>query len=203
MYKLYGRRGSGSVGPHMVLEELGVDYAFVHLEREEMKAPAYLELNPLGTVPVLMLENGTPMLESAAMIVHLTAAHASALAPRPGSVEHARFLQWMVYLSANVYEAYLRCSYSDRYSTGGATHAGAIKAKAEADLIRHFTVIEGGLDPYLLGASVSAADHYLHMLATWWVPAPSELYRRFPKLGALATAIEARPAVQRVLAANS
>ena len=100
MYTLIGRKGSGSIGPHFALEELGVPYVFTHVEKEHLSTPEYLKLNPMGRVPALVLPSGETMVESAAMIAYLTAAHPSELAPAAGTVAHARFLQWLVFLSA-------------------------------------------------------------------------------------------------------
>lgn len=203
MYTLLGRRGAGSLGPHLVLEELGVPYTFKHVEKEETKTPQFLRLNPMGRIPALILPSGEAMFESAAMVAYLTAAHPSALAPQPGTPAHARFMQWLVFLSANLYETYLRFFYSDRYTVDGAVGAGGVKTKALSDLHEQFAIIEDALSPNLLGEAISAADLYCYMLLTWWEPTPKDLYMRYPRIAALAGRIEARPAVKTVLAANA
>ena len=64
------------------------------------------------------------MFESAAILVHLALLNPQAtIAPQPGTTRHATFLQWMMFLSANVYEAALRVYYSGRYSSRGAADA--------------------------------------------------------------------------------
>ncbi len=146
-----------------------------------------------------MLPDGTIMFESAAMLIHLSLSHPqSALAPQPGTSRHAAFLQWMVFLSANVYEAVLRMYYSVRYSTRGEADAEAIRDKGIADFCAHIALISQGLGPYVLGGSYSIADLYLHMLAAWYPGDKDELYRRLPKLEAHAKIIAARPAVAKV-----
>lgn len=202
MYNLIGRKGSGSIGPHFALEELGVPYVFTHVEKEHLTSPEYLKLNPMGRVPALVLPTGETMVESAAMIAYLAGAHPSALAPKAGTLAHARFLQWLVFLSANVYETYLRYFYADRYTADGEKGAGAVKAQAAADLAKQFSIVEAALSPNLAGGDLSLADHYLYMLATWYDPAPEALYAKHPKIGALAKRLEARPTVQKVLKEN-
>ncbi|MEZ5924815.1 MAG: glutathione S-transferase family protein [Hyphomicrobiaceae bacterium] len=203
MYRLIGRRGSGSMGPHLALEELGVPYAFTHVEKEHLKTPEFLKLNPMGRVPALILPTGEAMFESAAMVSYLAAAHPSELTPAPGTPAHARFSQWLVFLSANVYETYLRFFYSDRYTTDGEKGAAPVKAQALADLEKQFGIIEAALSPNLAGSDLTLADHYLYMLATWWDPAPAALLARHPKLAQLAKRLEARPAVAKVLKENA
>src|SRR5207302_8441681 len=82
----------------------------------------------------LVLPDGTPMFESAAILIHLTDAHPTArLAPVAGSTAHAGFLQWMLFLSSSVYEAALRIYYPERYSSAGQAAGPQIKAQALAD----------------------------------------------------------------------
>ena len=203
MYKLIGRKGSGSMAPHLALEELGVPYFFTHVEKEHLATPEYLKLNPMGRVPALILPTGETMVESAAMMAFLATAHPSELAPKPGTIEHARFLQWLVFLSANVYETYLRFFYADRYTSEGEKGAAVVKAQAAVDLEKQFGIIEEALSPCLAGNSLTLADHYLYMLATWYDPTPDALYAKHPKIAALARRLETRPAVQKVVKENT
>ena len=203
MYKLFGRPGSGSVAPQMVLEELGLAHEVAWVDPTEAQGAAYRKINPTGKVPALLLPDGQAMFESAAMVIHLTDCHPSALAPRPGTPAHARYLQWMFFLSATLYETFLRYFYSDRFSSGGQNDAARIKAQAGSDLLQAFGVLEDGLHPFLLGQELSAADLYLFMLSTWYHPSADDLYRRFPRLAAMARAVAQRPAVAKVMAANA
>ncbi len=203
MYTIYGRKSSGSMAPELVLAELGQHYELELVDKETARSPDYLRMNPLGVVPTLRLPTGEIMMESAAMVIHLTSAHPSRLAPAPGTPGHAKYLQWMVFLSANLYETFLRFFYSDRYTSAGEQGAAGVKAKAEADLHRQLAIVENALSPHLLGTDLSAADLYLWMLTTWWDPTPEAIYRRYPKIGALAGAVSARPAVAKVVQANA
>jgi glutathione S-transferase len=114
-YTLYGRPNAGSLAPQMVLEEIGAPYELVWVGRTPAEIETFRRINPAGKVPSLVLDDGTAIAESAAILIHLTNAHPKAgLAPAVGSAAHARFLQWMVFLSANVYEAALRYFYPER-----------------------------------------------------------------------------------------
>ncbi len=199
MYKLYGRPGSGSLAVQIALEEIGVSYDRVWVGTEPAEVAQYRTTNPTGRVPALMLPDGSIMFESAAMLIHLSLCHPQvALAPQSGTNRHAAFLQWMVFLSANVYEAVLRMYYSARYSVRGEADADAIRDKGTADFCTHIGLISQGLAPYVLGGSFSAADIYLYMLAGWYSGDKTDLYRRFPKLEAHAKIISARATVAKV-----
>lgn len=198
-YKLYGWSGSGSVAVQVALEECGVPYERIWVGKEPADIARYRKINPMGKVPALALPDGTVMFESAAMLIHLAAAHPEAqLAPQSGTSRHAQFLQWMVFLSANVYEAVLRLYYSDRYSSAGVAAADGIRDKANADYLSHLELITGSLNPYVLGDHYSVADLYLYMLASWAPGEKSALYARLPALGMHAARLAARPAVVKV-----
>jgi glutathione S-transferase len=197
-YQLYARQGAGSLAPQMLLEEIGCAYELRWVSKAPAEVEALRQISPAAKIPVLVLLDGTVMSESAAMLIHLTTAHpAAGLAPAPGSSAHARFLQWMVFLSANMYEAALRYFYAERYSAAGEAAAAQIKVQGLADWSRHFETVHAALSPYVLGAQLSAADHYLHMLAGWYPPEDSGLASRLPKLGQHAELMRRRPATHK------
>jgi glutathione S-transferase len=198
IYRLYGRKNAGSLAVQAVLEEIGAPYELVFVGKSPAEVEAYGRINPSGKVPSLALPDGSTLCESAAMLIHLCNAHpAAGLAPPPGSAAHARFLQWLVFLSANVYEAALRCYYSERYSSAGAAAADGIKAQAEHDYARHLGSIHQVLAPYVLGATLSAADPYLHMLAAWYPGDLAALHARLPGLARHAQLLRSRPALRK------
>src|SRR5437879_6024200 len=168
-YTLYGRPNAGSLAVQIVLEEIGAPYELRWVGKTAAELETLRRINPAGKVPALVLPDGTAVFESAAILIHLTDAHPAAdLAPVAGSTAHARFLQWMLFLSSNVYEAALRISYPERYSTAGTAAADQIKAQASHDYARQLELIHDALSPYVLGEKLSAADPYLYMLAGWY-----------------------------------
>ncbi len=200
-YKLYGRTNSGSWAVQVALEEIGLPYESFWVGREPADIEQLQKINPTGKVPALVLPDGTMMFESAAMLIHLAQVYPQAgLAPAvPGQ---AVFLQWMVFLSANVYEAALRMYYPERYSAGGVS-VDAIKLKAKLDFVAHLEVISSSLAPYVLGDRYSIADAYLYMLASWWPDDKLQFSARLPKIAAHTQVIAARPAVKKIQALHA
>jgi GST-like protein len=198
-YKLYGREGSGSFAVQVALEEIGVRFERIWIAKEPAAVARFREINPTGKVPALALPDGTLMFESAAILVHLSLVHPGAgLAPPPGTSEHALFLQWMTFMSANAYEAALRVYYSDRYSTRGALDAEPIREQGTRDFLAHLELISRSLKPHVLGARYSIADVYLYMLASWYPAGKEALYAQLPPLGLHAQMLSLRPAVSKV-----
>ena len=65
------------------LKGLEPERRFVHLRKGEQRTPAFLELNPQGLVPALVLDDGTVLTQSLAIIEYLDEKHpAPPLLPR-------------------------------------------------------------------------------------------------------------------------
>jgi glutathione S-transferase len=193
-YRLYARTNAGSIAVQIALEEAGAPYEVTWIPKTPEAVDAYRRVNPAGRIPALGLPGGAVMSESAAILIYLASAHPAAhLAPPTGTAGYAHFLQWMVSLSANLYETALRYFYSERYTSGAAAAAADVKAQALADYRRQLTTLDAQLRPYLLGETYSLADPYLYMLAGWY---PDEV----PELTSLARharLMRERPAVAR------
>ena len=197
-FTLYGRPGSGSWAVQVALEELHLPYERVWVGRDVAEVERFRKVNPTAKVPALELPDGTVMFESAAMLVHLALQNPEArLAPQPGTTRHAMFLQWMTFMSSNIYEAALRVFYAPRYSPRGEADAAAIREQGITDYTAHLSLIARSLGPFVLGADYSLADAYLYMLVSWH-PDKEEIAARFPALGAHSVKVLARPAVAKV-----
>ena len=199
MYRLYGRPSSGSFAVQVALEEIGTPFERIWVGTDAADIARYRKINPTGKVPALVLQEGTVMFESAAMLIYLAAAHpATRLAPPPGSAAYGRFLQWMVFLSANLYESALRMYYAERYSVHAEQDAAAIRDQGAVDFLAHLTLIADSLGPYVMGDEFSIADPYLYMLASWYSGDKAQLYAHIPKIAAHAALMLARPTVAKV-----
>ena len=203
MDKLYRAAGAGSIAPEAMFEEAGVEYEKIEVDFDN-KSPALLAANPLGQVPTLVLDDGTLLTESAAMVLHIGESHPKAgLVPVLGDADRATFCRWLFYLSANVYDGTLRYIYADRYSVDAAAEDG-VRAAAARDLDNYFDIVERALDPgpFVLGDRYSAVDAYLWMLASWQADGDA-LFARCPRVAALFERVGARPAIARVAANNA
>src|SRR5262245_41093535 len=119
-YTLYSHDGSGGFAVEAALVKAGAPYKLVTVDtrKGEQSRPEYAAINPMRQVPALVLRDGTVMTESAAIVVHFADLFPDkGLAPKPATPAHARFLRWMVFMAANLYEGDLRYFYPDRYTT--------------------------------------------------------------------------------------
>ena len=195
MYTLYYSPGAASLVVHWLLIEIGARHELRRLDLAagEHKRPEYLAINPNGVVPTLLI-HGEPVAEAAALVLHLADAHPSfGLAPEPGSVERAKYYQWVLHLANTLQPAFRTWFYP--HEAAGEAHAEAAKTRARERIEACWDSIEAHLakrGPYLLGPSVSAADFLLTMLMRWSrnMPRPAT---DWPQLGALAQRMKARP----------
>ena len=171
MYKLHYYPGNASLAPHMLMEELGMPYELVYVDRDKQahKSPEYLALNPAGRIPVL--EDGSMVIsETAAICLHLADRHSEGrMIPDISTPERAKFYQWLMFLTNTIQTEFLVYFYSERYSTN-AEDASAIKAAAEVRLTDYFQIIDEQLvkkGPYMMGKAISFLDFYLPMLCRW------------------------------------
>ena len=206
MYKLYGVKKWGSLGPQCILEELGVAHEIVWLTPEDRRGP-YRKINPMGLVPSLQLPDGRVVFESSAIVTHLTDAHPSDLAPRSGTPDHALYLAWLTWLNAEIYSTMNAAEFleSEDNTVGDAASRASLAQAVRRKVDSLFDVVErhlGESGGFMLGAKVSAADHYLMMVTLWTTPNRRALYERCPNIGRVVAAINARPAVKKVLALN-
>lgn len=96
MIHLYHCVSARSFRPLWMLEELQLPYSLHMLPfPPRMKARSFLELNPLGTVP-LLVQGDVRMTESAAICQYLAAAHPDAgLDVRPVDPAYGTYLNWL------------------------------------------------------------------------------------------------------------
>ena len=172
-YVLYNRDGMGGFVVEAGLVKAGLPHEIVPIDVKagQHLTPEFEAINPMRQVPALILPDGTLMTETAAIAIHLVdAAPDAGLGPRPGGTDHARFLRWMVFMSANVYEADLRYYYSDRY-TDDPDGADGIARAAKAKMSEGFGMLDDALRAnrgVLVGDALGLADVYLAMLSAWF-----------------------------------
>src|SRR5438067_8699474 len=99
--KLYYSTQSRAVRPRWILEEIGAPYELVRLQLgTDTKTPAYLKINPNGTVPALV-DGDLALFESAAICQYLADRYPEKrLAPPAGTPARGLYYQWIHYAMA-------------------------------------------------------------------------------------------------------
>jgi glutathione S-transferase len=206
MYKLYNVKAWGSISAHCLLEELEVPYTNIWMTAEQVTAPEFREISPLGLIPALGLDDGRSLFESAAIVSFLVAAHpARGLAPLAGSANHGEFLSWLHFMSANLYQTNNLAFGASSYYGMNEAHAAFIVERATERADRYWGMLDRRLaenGPWLMGDAFSALDIYAFMLSLWGRPTEAAVHEKFPRVAKLAGAVRARPKLKAVLEAH-
>ncbi len=209
MIQLHYSPSTAAMVPHILLEELGLPFEKVLVDTSigAHRTEAYRQLNPNGLVPTLV-DGELVLYETAAICLHLSDTHPEAgLAPPLGSRERADCYKWLMWLT-NTLQATLIVYFYPERSVAPGNAAGAAEVKAQAELR-----IGGMLDqldtelakrggPWFAGKAYSLLDAYVFTLCRWTRNFASPAARTRPHLGPYLQRMLARPAVQRVLAAE-
>ncbi len=202
MLKLYTSPGSCALATHIALEEAGATFELVRVNfaANAQRSPEYLAVNPKGRVPALVTEHGI-LTETPALLLYVAQLFpAAGLAPtEPFAL--ARLQSFNSYLCSTVHVAHAHGGRGARWSDDAATQA-AMKAKVPGNMRDCFALIEREMfaGPWVLGERFSVADPYLFTLEGWLARDEVDI-AEFPRIAAHHKAMQARPAVQRALAA--
>jgi glutathione S-transferase len=194
-YLLYYSPGAASMAVHWMLIELGVpfDTRLVDIESGAPRTAEYLQLNPSGRVPTLVLDD-VPYRESTALLLLLAERHPEGgLSPTPGTPERAAWYELMIRFANALLPPMRTWFYAE--ADGDPVHANAVRAFSEAqiedEMTRLDTLLSDGRE-YLIGDRLSTADFLAVMLMRWTrnMPRPATTW---PHLTRYITQMRARP----------
>ena len=137
--RLHHQPRSRSTRVLWLLEELGTPFDLTVMSREEKQTPEYRALHPLGRAPVLE-EDGGPIFESAALILHLADQNLDAGLIGPlGSHERGLHYQWCFFGMTELETALMdiaRQVWSDREPEAGVIERAAARFVAGRGHVR-------------------------------------------------------------------
>jgi len=154
--KIYGDSISGNcLKVKWVADSLGLSYDWIETDIlvGQSRTPAFLALNPAGQVPLVVLDDGRPLAQSNAIILHL--AEGSDLIPGD-AYRRAKMLEWMFWEQYS-HEPYVAVA---RFQV----HTGKAVADLEPRIVERGKAalqrLEDGLSasPFLVGDALSLAD---------------------------------------------
>lgn len=193
-YKLYYKSGACSMAVHVILNELNVPFEAV--EQKDLKAPDFLKLNSRGQIPLLVVD-GEPVKEGAAIIAYLLDTHSNDLMPKSG-IERAKALEWLMWCNASLHPACSKMFWLNKQSFDDATKTELAKLfTAQIQSLWDEADARLAKTKYLAGDKVTAADILMAVIANWGLPVT---------LGAnvkrVLKDVIARPSYQKAMAAE-
>jgi glutathione S-transferase len=168
--KLFYAPGSSSLLPHIVLREAGLPFAAVKINEHTKIIEGggdYREVNPLGYVPALVLDDGTLLTEGVAIVQYLADQVPSKnLAPPNGSIARIKLQAWLNFISSEMHKGgFSPLFYKGMPEDGKDIFRARLKAR--------FAHLDGhlGNNEYLMGRDYSVADAHFFVVSNWagWV----------------------------------
>ena len=199
---LYYAPTACSIAPHIALEEIGAEFEArrIDLSRGEQTSPGFLEVNPLGRVPAMIID-GHVVTEVPALLTYVASLRPEAeLIPRPGTLAFARCFEWLAFLSSSLHVAYAQFRRPARFIEEGSPCWDAVSEQGRLNTIRFYREVEDRLgDQWAAGDTYSIADINLFPFYTWAWRLELDMPADFPKWTVLFERLKARAAVQRAL----
>jgi glutathione S-transferase len=191
--KLYYATGSSSLFPHIVLHEAGLPFEAIKIDEHTKEIAAggnYRSINPLGTVPALVLDDDTLITEGPVIAQYIAdRVPEKGLAPRNGTMGRIRLQSWLNFISSDLHKG----GFSPLFYRGMPEDGREV---FRARLKPRFTHIDQHLaeNDYLLGDGYTIADAHLYVVSNWasWTHFDLSPY---PTVIAFRERVGSRPAV--------
>src|SRR5258708_6776575 len=166
MLTLFYAPGACSMASHIVLEESGEKYEArrMDLAKGEQKAPEYMKIHPLGRVPALKLDDGSPLTENTAILPFL--------GKRFGfwptdPLKEARALSTVGFFATSVHPAHGHIGRPERYTEDKSAFPGiqAMGKKSFHEYLKQIDTMYAGRE--WLSDKYSVLDPYALVFYAW------------------------------------
>lgn len=198
MLQLYFFPMACSLASRIALEEAGipVEYRLVDIFTKKVAGQDgdFRSIAPKGAVPVLVLDDGQTLTETAAVLQYIADLRpASGLAPAPGAPERYRLQEWLSFVATEIHKAFL-------YPTFWYANDAA-KAAARERIDATVAVVASHLEErsFLVGERFTVADAYL-LWALLLLDFTGVAVRTRPSLVGYLARVQQRPAVRGAIA---
>ena len=162
-YKIFGKSEWGSDIIEFLCHELSIEYEFIEIGDNFKNDKKILNVNPLGKVPMVETPNGEFLIESMAIVYHLTEGKSHLVPDNKNGMTY--FHQIMAFMSSSIYPAILLYFHPDHYVSNENTNDLINRSKSIIET--HLNYLENKVGEYIIGNSISAADFYLFTLLFW------------------------------------
>jgi glutathione S-transferase len=163
--KLYYLAGACSLASDISLREAGIPFEAIAVERgtkQTADGKDFNSINPKGYVPALVLDDGSVLTENVAVLTYISTLDATGrLAPKLGSMECFRTLEWLAFISSEIHK-----NFSVLFRPNSSEDA---KQAARDLILMRCGFIERSLGgkPFLTGEEFTVADAYLYVTLSW------------------------------------
>jgi glutathione S-transferase len=168
--KLYMAPGSCTTGIHILLEtlELPFEAYIVNMPAGDHLQPGYLSLNPKGTIPTLVCNDGTVLTDYIAISYWLARSQPRAKLLPDDPLAAARVMEVLSYVVGTVHgQGFARLFTTEAFALRPEDHA-AVKARGREIVDKGFAILEAQLQPGgFITEAFSIADPALFYVEFW------------------------------------
>lgn len=192
--ELYFSPMACSLASRIALYEAGADDTrFIEVDpktKRTLSDEDYLQIYPLGLVPLIRLDDGSLLSENAAILQYIAARYPQAgLAPRD-DIERARLQQWLCFIGTELHKGLFIPLFDQKTPDGTRSHTLKKGESRLAYLDDHLRGREYLLDRF------SIADAYLYTILNWTMPTRVDL-AAWPAIKAYHERLQKRPSIAK------
>lgn len=197
--KLFYKPGACSLSPHIIMREAGLDFSIEKVDlatKVTEHGENFLNINPKGQVPALLLDDNTLLTEGVAIVQYLAdKVPDRKLMPATGSITRYHAIEWLNYISTELHKGYVPLFKPDTPEE--------YKHITIQQLKKQFAYVDGVLSErdYIVGNQFTVADAYLFTVLNW-APHVNIDLGAYANISKYLARIAARPAVNDALVAE-
>jgi len=199
--KLYSKPGACSTADHIALQWTGQPFEVELLDKDTLKAPPFLALNPAGSVPVVV-DGDFVLTQNAAIMGYIADTYPQAGLTGDGSPkQRAEATRWLSFVNSDLHPAFKPLFGPGAFIEDDAQY-DALRAAARKRLRGLFERADAQLAdrPWLAGFR-SFADPYFYITLRWAAGAKIDL-SGLDNIAAFKQRMDADAGVQAVLKAE-
>jgi len=199
--KLYSKPGACSTADHIALQWTGQPFEVELLDKDTLKAPPFLALNPAGSVPVVV-DGDFVLTQNAAIMGYIADTYPQAGLTGDGSPkQRAEATRWLSFVNSDLHPAFKPLFGPGAFIEDDAQY-DALRATARKRLRGLFERADAQLAdrPWLAGFR-SFADPYFYITLRWAAGAKIDL-SGLDNIAAFKQRMDADAGVQAVLKAE-
>lgn len=198
--KFYMTPGSCSTGIHILLEECGLifEVTIVNLLAGDQYKAEYAAINPKGSIPALVLDDGTVLTEFSAIAWWLARSYPKRKLLPENLIDEVQTLSVMNHVVHTLHtQGFARIFTTERFAPSSSEHE-SVKAQGRQIIDKAFTIVDRELlgRQYVVG-HFTIADAALFYVEFWadriGIPLPANCQAHYRRM-------LTRPAVRQVLA---
>jgi Glutathione S-transferase len=197
--KLFYKPGACSLASHISLRESGLDFTLVGVDLQKKLTETgedFLQTNPKGQVPTLLLDDNTVLTEGVAIMQYIadSVADRQLLAP-VNSISRYKTLEWLNFIATELHKGFTPLFRPDTPED--------YKPTARAFLDKKMSYINDELadTEWISGSRFTIADAYLFTVLRWAFAVKLDM-SGYKNIADFMARVAARPAVAAAMAAE-